>query len=311
MAEKIVIIGAGYVGQELARQAVARGQEVVGTTRSSETAQTLEGLGAGALRWDVLDDPIEALAPQLDADTAVVYSIPTIYREYEAADGGLPRHVEPVERVLQACASRSVERFVYLSSTSVYGDHKGNWVDESTNLQPTSPYGKMRRDIEEHVLGYSKEFSVNIGRLVGIYGPGRTIADYVERGRYKLVDGGKKATNRIHVEDAARAVLAIIDRAPSGGRVYNLCDGDPRTVVELIDFLVERLGLERPEEISLQEYAGQRGPNVASRWRSTYRCDNKRLVGELGVELRYSNALEGYRAIFGWTDSEAEDDGDQ
>lgn len=298
MVERIVIVGAGYVGQELARQAGELGLEVVGTTRSKKTSEALAGVGAAAMFWDVIDDPLDPLAELLDEHTAVVYSVPTLFREYEGAAAGLARHVEPVERVLRACGAREVQRFVYLSSTSVYGDHGGARVDEGSSLVPTSPFGKMRRDIEAHVLGSGDGLAVNVARLVGIYGPGRTLVDYIESGRYKLVDGGSKPTNRIHVADAAGAVLAIIERAPHQPRVYNICDGDPRTVLELVDFLVDRLGLERPAEIALEDYLKTRGPNVAARWKNTYRCDNTRLTQELGYELRYRNALEGYRDIF-------------
>ncbi|WP_168210821.1 SDR family oxidoreductase [Persicimonas caeni] len=299
MVERIVIVGTGYVGLELARQAIERGFAVTGTSRSPETLARLEGMGATGLRFDVLDDPVEKLAEVLDEHAAVVYSVPTVYRDYEEAESGMPRHVEPVDRVLQTCAGAGVERFVYLSSTSVYGDQDGAWVDEGTPRAPTSPYGKMRRDIENQVLDYDRDMAVNIARLVGIYGPGRTILEYIKSGRYKLVDGGKKPTNRVHVYDIAQSILAMIERGPQGGRVYNVSDGDPRTVAELVDFLVDRLGVERPEEVSFEQYAKTRGPNVAARWKNTYRCSNNRLVDELGVSLRYPNVLEGYRAIFG------------
>ena len=299
MAEQLVIIGAGYVGKELARQAIEQGLEVVGTSRTKKALEGLAETGATGLRWDVLGDPVETLVEYLGQETAVVYSVPTVYRDYEAPGEGMARHVEPVDRVLEACTRHGLERFVYLSSTSVYGDQEGKWLDENTLRAPTSPYGKMRRDIENHVLDFGGEFSVNVARLVGIYGPGRTILEYVKSGRYKLVDGGKKPTNRIHVFDIAQSLLAMIERGPKGARVYNLCDGDPRTVAELIDFLVDRLGIERPDEVSFEQYAKTRGPNVAARWKNTYRCSSNRLVDELEVELRYQNAIEGYRAIFG------------
>lgn len=299
MVERIVIVGTGYVGLELARQALERGFSVIGTSRSPQTSEKLIEMGAQALRFDVLDDPVEKLSEVLDEHAAVVYSVPTVYRDYEEADTGMARHVEPVDRVLQTSARAGVERFVYLSSTSVYGDQEGGWVDENTPRAPTSPYGKMRRDIENQVLDYSRDMAVNIARLVGIYGPGRTILEYMKTGRYKLVDGGKKPTNRVHVYDIAQSILAMIERAPQGGRVYNVCDGDPRTVAELVDFLVDRLDIDRPEEVSFEQYAKTRGPNVAARWKNTYRCSSNRLVDDLGVSLRYPNVLEGYRSIFG------------
>ncbi len=299
MARRIVIVGTGYTGMELARQALARGFDVVGTVRSKEGAEALRELGATPVEWDVLEDAVDALEAQLGPGCAVVYSIPTLYREYEAAGQGVARHVAPVARVLEACRRATIGRFIYLSSTSVYGDKQGEWVDEDSPRTPNSAYGKMRRDIEDFVLAQGDDFAVNVARLVGIYGPGRTLADYLAGGRYKLVDGGKKTTNRVHVADIARVLLAMIERGPEGARAYNVCDGHPRTSVELVDFLVEHVGVERPEEISLADYEKTRGPNAAARWQNSYRCGGERVRDELGVEFTYPDVLDGYRAIFG------------
>ena len=298
MSRRLLIIGAGYTGTRLARAGRDRGWEVVGTTRSTETVDVLEAIGATAVEWDVLEDEVEALADHVDAETHVVYSIPTLYREWEAGDGGEPRHVAPAKRVLEMAEREGAARFIYLSSTSVYGDHDGAWVDEETPTDPVSPNGKMRRDIEELVLAPERQIPTNVARLVGIYGPGRTMLKYIEGGRYKLVDGGVKPTNRVHVDDIVRSLVAIVERAPDGARLYNVSDGDPKTVAEVVDWLVERHGIERPPEISLEEYREMRGPNAAARWENTYRVSNARLVEELGVELAYPDVFAGYEAIF-------------
>ncbi|MFB6262017.1 MAG: NAD-dependent epimerase/dehydratase family protein, partial [Bradymonadaceae bacterium] len=231
--------------------------------------------------------------------SAVVYSVPTLFREYDEAREP-PRHVAPVARALEAAADAGAERFVYLSSTSVYGDHDGAWVDEDVEPAPASPMGKMRRDIEEFVLerGPAQGVSANVARLVGIYGPGRTLVDYLRSGRYRLVDGGTKPTNRIHVDDIVRVLRAIVERGPEGARLYNVSDGSPKTAREVVDWAVEHLDVEPPEEISLEAYADQRGPNAVARWANTYRVDNTRMVEELGVAPEYADVFEGYRAIF-------------
>lgn len=301
MAQKVVVIGCGYTGERLAAEAIERGYEVVVTSRDDEKLERLRELGATPINWDILTEDTRSLASYFGPDTALVYSIPTIYRQYEDEDDGVPRHVVPVRKVLEAAREHGLERFIYLSSTSVYGDSGGDWVDETAPTDPASPYGRMREDIEDYLLGARVDFPVNVARLVGIYGPGRTILDYVESGRYKLVDGGVKPTNRIHVDDIVRSVLALVERGPDASRVYNICDGNPLRVVDLVDFLVEHLGVERPEVVSLEEYAKLRGPNVAARWKNMYRCKNERLTEELGVEIEYPNALDGYRAIFGAT----------
>ena len=308
MTRRIAIVGAGYTGKRLAEQAVGRGWEVVGTTRSEETLAELEAIGATGRRWDVLEDEADELADDFAGADAVVYSIPTLYRDYEPGDGERPRHVGPVERTLDAAIEAGAGRFVYLSSTSVYGDQQGAWVDEETPTNPTSPMGKMRRDIEEYVLGRGGEIPVNVARLVGIYGPGRTMLEYLDSGRYKLVDGGTKPSNRIHVDDIVASLVAMVERGPTGARLYNVSDGHPKQVAVIVDWLVEHCGIERPPEITLEEYRKMRGENAAARWSNTYRVANDRLLEELEVTLKYRDVFEGYRAILG-VDDVAESEG--
>ncbi|MBA2664234.1 MAG: NAD-dependent epimerase/dehydratase family protein [Bradymonadaceae bacterium] len=298
---KILIIGAGYAGLQIAHMAREQGLAVAGTTRSVQTVEQLEAMGAAAVLWDVLEDDVARLKGLLDAETAVIYSVPTLFDAWKPAGGqGLARHVAPVARVLEACAAARVARLIYLSSTSVYGDHGGAWIDESSERRPDSPAGQMRRDIEDCVLGFGDRLDVNVAQLVGIYGPGRTLVAMLESGRYTLVDGGKKVTNRIHVEDIAQAVLAMVERAPGGARTYLLSDGNPQSVAELVDFICEQTGIARPAEESLEDYAKRlQNPNVVARWKNTYRAKNQRMLEELGVRLRYVDALAGYASLLG------------
>ncbi|MFU8806821.1 MAG: NAD-dependent epimerase/dehydratase family protein [Bradymonadaceae bacterium] len=294
--QRIVIIGAGYTGLELTRQARERGFEVVGTSRSEETRDELAALGATAVHWDVLDDDLCAITPFLGPKTAVVYSVPTLFADHEAGSPGEPpRHVQPVAKILEACVESKTARFVYLSSTAVYGNHDGEWVDEDAELRADTPAGMMRRDIEDYVLASSAQIDVNVARIVGIYGPGRTMQGFIASGRYRLVGGGTKPSNRVHVEDIAQSVLAMIERGPKGARVYNVCDGNPVPVRDLVEFICRRTGIDVPPKESLEEYAARtRNPDALGRWKNAIRCQNARLTDELGVELRYPDVFEGF-----------------
>ncbi len=304
----VVIVGAGYTGQRLATQLLQESSscEIWLTSRNpSENLQAFQD--HERVHLVELDLLSESLAQDLESiafpgpDTWVVYSAPTLYRTYEPEPlaSGVSRHVQPlaaVSRWCQACAG-----FIYLSSTSVYGDHQGDWVDEESERRPESALGKMRRDLEDYVLttfaSRAPHSALNVARIVGIYGPGRTLLEYIQRGRYKLVDGGEKITNRVHVDDIVRALLAMMEHGKPGAQVYNVSDGHPLSVRELVDFLVENQGITRPEEVSLEEYAESRGPNVASRWKTTYCCKNNKLRDTLGWEPQYKTALEGLAAI--------------
>jgi nucleoside-diphosphate-sugar epimerase len=156
----------------------------------------------------------------------------------------------------------------------------------------------MRRDIEEAVLDYDGEITTNVGRLVGIYGPGRTLARFIESGRYRVVNR-EKPTNRIHVDDIVAAIMAMIEEGGDENRLYNVSDGSPQRVADVVDWLVDRYDLSEPDEISLEAYAEQRSEDAVARWANTYRVSNQRLVEELGVDLAYKDVYEGYRDLLG------------
>lgn len=271
MTQHLLIIGAGYTGLRIARLAIEQGYAVTATTRDAERISELGELGAETLRWSIGDDP--SVLPDADA---VIYSVPP-------TDEPAPLRVLAEGR-----------RFVYLSSTSVYGDYDEQVVTEDSERRPTSPVGMARKAIEDELLSVGGD--VCIVRIVGIYGPGRTLDRYLAGGRYKLVDGGQKLTNRIHVDDLARIVLAVVRRG-TAGEAYIAADGSPVRVHELVDWLVEHLGIERPPEVSLEQYRAERGDNAAERWANSYIASNRKIIEELGVELQYRNAFEGYAAI--------------
>jgi nucleoside-diphosphate-sugar epimerase len=293
----IVLLGPGYSCQALARRASEAGYPLFGSARTAESGAALDAAGITPFSWDASRTLPGPEHLELPPGCAVVYSVPTLFESYEpAAPGALARHVEPVEAALQWAIERDAHCFIYLSSSSVYGDHQGAEVDESSACSPISPYGHMRLDIERHLLDRVAPLDVYVARLVGIYGPGRTIVDSIRAGRYRVVDP-TKPTNRIHVEDIAQTLLALIERGPRGPRLYNVCDGSPVPVGELIDVLVEEFGVEPPPSETIEQVRARAGVNSASRWEASYRCLNQRMISELGITLRYPDAIAGYRAI--------------
>lgn len=313
LPSQIVIVGAGYTAHHLVHQLLSDPScttQFVLTSRQPEKnlSELLEHARVSVVELDLLDEQLEehldARMPELLPDAAVIYSAPTLFRSYEPASqaGELARHTRPLDSVVRWAARAHARSFVYLSSTSVYGNHEGGWVDEESDCDPESALGRMRLDLENHLEsrswgGEGEMHACYIARIVGIYGPGRTLADYIARGSYKLVDEGKKVTNRIHVDDLSRAILAMLMHGEPGFHRYNVSDGHPLTVRWLVRYLVEHHGVEMPDSVSLETYAEERGDNVAARWRSTYRCSSKKLQTELGWKPRYRNALHGLEKI--------------
>jgi nucleoside-diphosphate-sugar epimerase len=299
----LLVVGTGYVGTELARQAREKDWRVAGTTRSEGKVEALTEIGVEAIDWDIQGSSFGQLVDEIDGfdehSWQIVYSIPTIYREYQhAEDGAPPRHVQPIEGVLEALDGLdNLEQFVYLSSTSVYGNHDGDWVDEEAECRPKSPVGKMRLDIEEAVLSHRPEMNTSVSRLSGIYGPGRTMLSLFESGRYKLVDGGEKPTNRIHVSDIVSGLFRLFSEKPEDEHIFNFSDGNPKTSRELAEFLSEVAGVPMPDEIPMEEYAKERSETSVARWRDTYRISNKRLRESLGLDLEYEDVFEGYKDL--------------
>lgn len=279
MKRRLLIVGAGYTGLRLAERAVAQGWAVTATTRSADRSVALESAGIRAVQWNA-DDGLAGLP--LDAECDVVYSVPPA-GESDAA--------------LVASLAGSSRRFVYLSSASVYGDHDGAVIDEDTARNPTSTSGAARLAVEDALIAGG--FDALIIRIVGIYGPGRTLDRYLAGGRYKLVDGGVKLTNRVHVDDLVEVIIAALERAPRGPRAYLAADGHPVQVRDLVAWLIEHRGIALPPEVSLADYRAERGDDAAERWANSYTASNRRIVEELGVELAYPTVFDGYRAIFG------------
>lgn len=299
MSKQLIVLGAGYTGKRVLDAVLTKLPDwsLLATSRSPDLLSDFHARGVHTAKLDLLDglqDDLASLTPHVHRGAWVIYSAPTLYRTYEPA-----RHVEPLQGVLAWARKVGCKGVIYLSSTSVYGDYQGEWVEEQSERRPTSALGKMRRDLEDVLLGWSGDVLTHmyVARIVGIYGPGRTLADYIAKGRYRLIDGGQKITNRVHVDDLVSALLAMLERGQPGHRVYNICDGNPLPVKDLVELLVRDYGVAHPEACTLEAYAEARGENVAARWKNSYRCTNERLRTELGWQPQYEDARDGLRAI--------------
>lgn len=277
---RLLVVGAGYTGKRVARLASTEGWTVLATTTTPGKEPEIRALGAEVVVWNGTEPLTAALGTMGYVPDAIVWSVPPSAKPDEA----------------EVCRAFPKARFVYISSTSVYGVADGSIVDEDTPCDPMAHTGEARVRVEEALRESGED--VVVVRPVGIYGPGRTLVDYIRKGRYRLVDGGVKVTNRIHVDDLARIVWKAAT-VPSPADTYVASDGTPVAVVDLVDWLVENVGVERPEEVSIEQYERERGAGAAARWRGDYRASNRRVVEGLGVELQYPTVFDGYRAIFG------------
>ncbi|HBP22467.1 MAG TPA: NAD(P)-dependent oxidoreductase [Planctomycetes bacterium] len=280
MTQRLLCLGLGYCAGFLAVRLGALGWQTAGSSRSEAGLAPLRAAGHEAYRWS-REHPLLPDAAW-EGTTHLLVSAPP------DAEG------DPVLDLLSDRLS-GLSWIGYLSSTGVYGDHEGAWVDEETPLQaPSSERARRRAAAEARWRALAGELPLEVFRLGGIYGPGRSPLDRVRAGRARRLDAPEHLFSRIHVEDVAGALRAAIEQ-PRPGRVLNLVDDEPATSATVTERACELLGVEPPPLVPFD--LESLPPAVASFYRDRRRVRNARLREELGYELRYPTYREGLAAL--------------
>lgn len=241
-----------------------QGFRVSGTTRSKEKADALNAQGIEAF-----------LFPHAAGDaTHILSSIPP----QEQGDAVLP------------LVSGGAAWLGYLSTTGVYGDWDGAWVDEASPLRPNNERLKRREAAEKEWLARGG----HVFRLAGIYGPGRNAIEDVRQGEARRIDKPGQVFSRIHVEDIAQAVVASMKR-PNPGSIYNVCDDMPAPAHEVVSYACELLGAALPPLVPYAQ--AELSPMGREFYTSNRRVKNDKIKSELGVSLKYPTYREGLKAF--------------
>lgn len=284
-ANRLFCFGLGFSALTLADRLLAKGWTVGGTVRSAAKRAELEGRGISAHRFErghALPDARRLLA---EADH-ILSSVPPD----EAGDPVLDEHGADL-------ADLETARWVgYLSTTGVYGDRAGGWVDEASELRPSGERGRRRVAAEAAWLRLrrERELPVHVFRLAGIYGPGRNVIEQLRAGTARRVHRPGQVFSRIHVEDVATVLETSMAR-PDPGAIYNLCDDDPASPSEVVAHAAALIGVTPPPEQRLEEAA--LSPMARSFWDDNKRVRNERIKRDLGIRLRYPSYREGLAAI--------------
>ena len=275
MNKALLSIGHGFSARALSELLVLDGWRVIGTTRSPQKAQALESQGVEAVIWPGDELPFQQVTHLL---TSVA---PT-----DDGDPVLNAHRE------QLRAAKNLEWVGYLSTTGVYGDHDGAWVDESTPLAPSTKRGeaRTRAEAEWSKLG----LPLHIFRLAGIYGPGRGPFSKVRSGKARRIIKPGQVFSRTHVEDIAQVLYASI-KNPNPGRAYNVCDDDPAPPQDVIAYAAELLGVPVPEAINIED--AEMSEMARSFYAESKRVRNDRIKNELGITLKFPDYKSGLRAL--------------
>ncbi|WP_338549892.1 SDR family oxidoreductase [Roseovarius phycicola] len=279
MSKTLLSFGHGYSARALARRLVPRGWTIYGTTRSADKADVLREEGVHPVVW-----PGGDLSKAFKSATHILIS------------AGPGQDGDPV---LNACRNEitalapRLDWAGYLSTTGVYGDHQGGWVDESTPLTPSTRRGQLR--VEAEAAWQAIEgLPLHIFRLAGIYGPGRGPFAKVRQGTARRIVKEGQVFSRIHVDDIAQVLEASINK-PNPGTAYNVCDNDPAPPQDVIGCAAELLGLPLPPEVDFE--TADMTPMARSFYAESKRVDNTRIKDELGVELIYPDYRAGLQAL--------------
>jgi len=283
---RLFCFGFGMTAAALADRLKPKGWRIAGTTRTREKAKDLAAQGIEAYQFE---GPIPHAAAALAATTHVLISAPPTVD----GDPALTHHVHD----LSALTPRPVW-VGYLSTTGVYGDHQGDWVDESTPTAPSTERAK-RRIAAEHAWtawGAAVNVPVHIFRLAGIYGPGQNQLVSLREGKARRIVKPGQIFSRIHVEDIAAVLEASIAR-PNAGAIYNVCDDEPAPPHEVIEYAAKLLGVDPPPAEPFEEAARSLSDMALSFYTDSKRVKNGRIKRELGVALRYPTYREGLQAL--------------
>ncbi len=275
MSRSLYVVGLGFSGLEIARLAKASGWSVAGSVTGEEKAAQLRAQGLDA----EVSSPSSA---RLAGATHVLSTVPP------EASG------DPVLPIVRQARPQWLG---YVSTTGVYGDRGGGWVDENDAPNPGQPRSRHRLKAEQEwqALAGERGVPLSIVRLPAIYGPGRSALDQVIEGRAQCIEKPGQVFCRVHVADIATAVVTAAGRA--AGAIYNVCDDEPCAQSDVIAFACKLLGRPAPKLVPWEEAAPKMSEMARSFYAENRRVRNERLKRELGVALKFPTYREGLTAI--------------
>jgi nucleoside-diphosphate-sugar epimerase len=277
LPRRAAIVGCGDIGLRVAQRLRALGGEVTAIVRSLPAAQALREQGLAVQQSD-----LDAQAPALDSPLLFWFAPPPASGEQ---DTRLRRWLE---------TRPQVRRVVYISTSGVYGDCGGRWIDEDEPLRPVSARAHRRLDAESALGAYAAAAGMElvILRVPGIYGPGRLPRERLAQGMPVVREAESPYTNRIHAEDLAQAALHAAAWGRTGA-AYNVADGNPTTMCDYFTRCAALLGLPPPPQVSLDEAKRVFTPAMWSFMEESKRLRTGRLQEELHFAPRYPDLAAG------------------
>lgn len=284
---RIFLFGAGYSARAFSRLMTGEAERIDGTTRNEQNFPTLEKAGIAPIIFDG-ETASPELIDRLAKSTHVVISI----SPRENGDPSLAIVEEALRR-----PDNTIRWIGYLSTVGVYGNHDGNWIDETTPCEPSSRRSLERVEAENAWNALSERHGTPVAllRLSGIYGPGRNALINLERGTARRIIKEGQVFNRIHVEDIA-GTLRFLAGTNTGG-AFNITDNEPAPPQDVVVYAAELMGVAPPPEVPFED------ADMAPMARSFY-GENKRVSNQRIKDLGYDFIHPDYKAAFSamWRD---------
>ncbi|MFW2436992.1 MAG: SDR family oxidoreductase [Parvibaculales bacterium] len=282
----MMFFGFGFCAAALAPRLQAQNWQLSASCRTPEKAAQLQARNIRPIIW-----PEAGALLSADALTGVSHALISA----PPNDAGDPTLASAGEAL--ASIAGDLQWLGYLSTTGVYGDHGGAWIDEDTPAGTIGARGQKRVDAETQWRAFSEAHGVPsmYFRLAGIYGPGRNQLTSVVNQTARRIDKPEQVFSRIHVEDIATILAASMAR-PDAGRAYSVCDDEPAPPQDVVAYAAELLGQSPPPLVPFE--AAELSPMARSFYGDNKRIRNQRIKDELGVTLAYPSYREGLKALF-------------
>ncbi len=279
----ILIVGFGDIGRRVASHYTQQGQHITAVCRTAADSE------AATLKVD-LDQDQKPIIDWLAANPSgqIYWFAPP--QKHGVTD-------ERINRFCQALSNSDIKRFVYISTTAVYGDCQGRWIDEEEPLKPGTDRGKRRQNAEQCLQIAAKEhgFELVVLRVPGIYGPGRWPLARLKKGLPVLKEAESPYTNRIHQDDLANICVTAMNQAPVKAgewRAYNCSDGHPSTMTDYFNQIADAFDIARPPQLPRAEAEQQLTPGMLSFMNESKRLNSDRVWTEFKTTLSYSSLAE-------------------
>jgi len=288
-ASPVVIIGCGDIGTQVAKTYLKNKQKIQAIIQSKTSHSKLFKLGIDAFMTD-LSQPFNN---PLNSENCQLYLFAP-----PPSQGTTDTHTKHLIQALDS-SGKLPQRIVYISTTGVYGDCQGRWINEEEPVKPQADRAKRRLDAEQQLLSWSKQTGVDIIilRVAGIYGPNKLPLERLRQKQPVIRASESPITNRIHSTDLVNIAITAMERGKAG-EIYNVCDSAPGTMADYFKQIAIKANLPIPAEISLSEGNDKLSAGMMSYMRESRRLSNKKMLHELDITLLYPTLEKGLNSCF-------------